>query len=215
MLRKKTKIQKAVLDWANVNRRQYAWRRQGVSPYEVLIAEILLKRTTATAASRIYHTFLGKYPDVETLSKASRKDIEKILKPIGYYKLRSKQLLEIAYFVKKEFGGKIPSTEQELLRIPYVGPYTAGAILCMCFGKRVAMVDSNIERILRRVFSSTLRGTGCKTFYQIACSLVPEVHFVEFNLGLLDLGALVCRPRKAKCYICPIKTACDYAIEQA
>lgn len=204
------KIQSSLLCWASNNLRSFPWRKSS-SAYEIIIAELLLKRTTAKAASRVYEVFLKKYPTLESLSQAKPEELKSILKPIGYNKLRSKELKAISTFIVNNYGGKIPSDFGELMKIPFIGPYTAGAIMCFGFNSCAPMVDSNVERIISRVFMHLFSNKPSnKEVIQVISRIIPIDRYKEFNLALLDLGALVCTPQNPKCKQCPLECVCDY-----
>jgi A/G-specific adenine glycosylase len=151
------------------------------------------------------------YPCIEELAKADRANIERLLLSIGYHKLRAIALIEMANFVVKNHGGKIPSSKEALLKVPHIGPYTAGAILSFGYGTPSEMVDSNVDRIIRRFFHSKLQNKESLRIIQlIAKELVPVKHHEIYNWTLLDLGALVCRYDRPKHDQCPIEAVCDY-----
>jgi len=202
-------IQREILRWASRNLRDFPWRRDR-TPYKIIVAEFLLKRTTSTAVGRVYEDFLRRYPEIDRLAKADLAGLEGFLETIGYHKLRSKALKETAAYIIDKFGGRIPEDLDRLMSIPHVGPYTAGAILSLGYGKPAPMVDSNVERILKRAFLMTLpKKAVLKKLRQVAAILVPKHSHDTFNLALLDLGALVCTYRLPYCYRCPINRLCD------
>ena len=173
------------------------------------MAEVLLRRTTASAVLRIYEAFLNSYPTIGDLANADEKKLETFLSTIGYQKQRAKILKSIATFIVREYWGKVPRSTENLLRIPHVGPYIAGAILSFGYDAPAAIVDSNVERIMKRVFSNHLPNkTSLQVVQYLADALVPKRGHMIYNLGLLDLGALVCRYDSPRCQQCPIKTIC-------
>jgi len=207
---KKSTFRTRLIQWGLNNFRRFPWRRDR-TPYSVLISEILLRRTTASAVKRIYEEFLLKYPNFQALANTNSKSLEKLLANIGFHKRRTKMLIDVARFIIRRYAGEIPSSKEELLRIPNVGDYTANAILTLAHGVPTAMVDSNVLRIMRRVF---MRHVGRKASYKeiqsIANSLSPDANNQEYNYALLDLGAAVCLYTIPKCGICPINGLCDY-----
>jgi A/G-specific adenine glycosylase len=207
--KRKQKVQQVLLDWASSNLRDFPWRRNR-TPYRVLVSEFLLKRTTSTAVKRIYEDFLKLYSNIEKLAKADVKELEKFLETIGYHKLRARAIKETASHIMKESKGKLPTSMEELLSIPNIGPYTAGAILSLGYGQPASMVDSNVERILKRVFKNTLpKKTVLKWLQKVDDILVPKEKHETFNYALLDLGALICTYREHYCAKCPINIFCD------
>jgi len=202
-------IRDELLSWAKKELRKYPWRVNR-TPYSILVAEFLLKRTTASAVSRIFERFMEKYPEIDALAASNHKDLEEILRAIGYHKLRAREMKETAVYIMKEFEGKIPRDLKKLLSIPNVGPYTAGAILSLSYGIPASMVDSNVERIIKRIFMNSIPSSSVtKTIKEVANVLLPVEHHDIFNLALLDLGGSVCTYRTTYCKKCPISLGCD------
>lgn len=208
---RRNQFQYKLLKWAEENYRHFPWR-ENRTPYRILISESLLKRTTATAALRLYDVFLCTYPTIDDLANADRKKLEKTLSSLGLQRQRSRLMLEMARYLVS-CGCEVPSDRESLLKIPHVGEYTVAAVLSFGYGIPAALVDSNVERILRRVFASDIpEKSSQKIIRDIANSLLPVEEHVQYNYGLLDLGALVCRYVNPKCPICPLKELCDYVI---
>ncbi|MEM3467048.1 MAG: hypothetical protein QXO71_07285 [Candidatus Jordarchaeaceae archaeon] len=209
--RKKEEIIRNLLKWGKENIRSFPWRKKR-TPYAVLLAEVLLRRTTAKAVCRIYEPLIEKYPNVYSLSHAEVKDLEKMLSVVGYNKQRALILKEMAKFIISEYGGKIPNKKEELMNIPHIGNYIAGAILSLGYGIPSAMVDSNVQRIIGRVFSRTLPTKGKrKAIVEVAEAIVPGKNHELFNFAMLDLGALICKYNEKICQKCPLSTICDSA----
>jgi len=207
--KRRKKFQKLVLQWAMANLRSFPWREER-TPYRILVAEVILRRTTSTAASRIYKKFLEKWPNIRSLSRAEIEELERVLEAVGYHKRRARILVDMARYIEKNYGGVIPADMASLLRVPHVGPYIAGAILSLGYGVPAAMVDSNVQRILSRCFHNYLPERGqTKTIQTVTEALVPNKEHVLFNLGLLDLGALICRYDRPRCDECPLRPVCD------
>lgn len=208
MSRKKRGFANRIISWARDNLREFPWRRDR-TPFRVLVAEFLLKRTTATAAEKVYKDFISRYPDIESLSRADRNELETTLSRIGLQKQRGKGMLEAARFIVDNYQGEIPADRSRLLEVPHVGDYTADAVLSLGFGVPTGLLDSNVERVLKRLHSK-IEGLDKKTLAQLAESYAPEKDNDLYNLGLLDLGALVCRYDKPLCGSCPVRGLCDY-----
>jgi len=203
-------FQKRLLRWTTNHLRIYPWREQA-TPYRILIAEVLLRRTTSKAVARIYEPFIGRYPDCGTLAVAEIRELEDSLRPIGFHKQRARMLRETMEYIEESHNGRIPDSYDDLLEIPNIGPYIAGAVLSLAYGLRFAMVDTNVERIISRVFKHTLPERGRLRRVQDTVEvLLPPEPVATFNLGLLDLGALVCSYRWTKCDVCPLNAICDY-----
>lgn len=207
---KRPAVQRGILSWAVGHARYYPWREPGRSPYEILIAEVLLKRTTATAAARLYGDFLSRFPRVQDLPSASKAELEAILSSVGLQKQRARAFLEIGQHIVANEGGVVPKTPEGLLRVPHLGPYSAGAVLSFGYGLPAPVVDSNVARILTRLFLHSMPARpGQGVLWAAATALVPEQGHREYNLGMLDLGALVCRYVRPRCDECPLLAVCD------
>jgi len=200
----------SLLRWFKQNKRNFQWREKE-NPYEVLIAEILLRKTDASKVTKVYDVFLKKYPDPERLATAPLKEIEDVLKPIGLYKRRAKELKCLAKILIDKYDGKVPDSKEELEKLPGVGEYIANAVLCFAYGKSVPIVDTNLIRILDRVFgvrSTKSRPRMDKELWQFAEKILPKKEAKNFNLAILDFAALVCTAKKPKCQNCPIRELC-------
>lgn len=209
--RKRDSFQSLIPHWGCCHLRDYPWRERNRTAYEVLIAEVLLKRTTATAVSRIYDAFVNQFPSIQTLNGASEEQLASVLSKVGLQRQRAKSIKALARHLTEEQGGNIPSDLDHLLHIPGLGEYSARAVLSFGYGIPVAVVDANVERILGRVFQNVLpqRLPG-RLFQELASSLLPSESHRKHNLGLLDLGALICRYIDPLCPECPLTSICDY-----
>ncbi|MFA5077876.1 MAG: hypothetical protein WC541_00145 [Dehalococcoidia bacterium] len=201
----------SLLEWWATAKRTYPWRRPGISPYEVLIAEVLLKRTTATAAARVYQELLDRWDDIEALSNADQIQLEAILTAVGLQKQRAQGLSDIAHHLVIHESSQIPCKYERLVAIPHIGNYSASAILSFGFNKPKAVIDSNVVRIFKRYF---LLEDGSEkrlsVLEDIAVALIPKDHHREFNWALLDMGALVCRYSNPRHEICPLRGGCRF-----
>ena len=209
---KRSEFQAAVLRWAESNMRPYPWRNKCRSPYEIMVAELLLKRTTAAAAARTYEPFLEKYPSVNSLAQATEEELAQDFKSVGLYAQRAKAVSKLAQHLTEQEAGSIPSTLDRLSKVPGLGAYSTRAVLSFGYGKPAAVVDANVVRVLTRVFQKDLPEHPSANFLQnLADAILPEKSHREFNFALLDLGALVCRYVKPRCDQCPLVNICDYA----
>ncbi len=195
-------------NWWQKYQRQYPWRRDGISPFDILIAEVLLKRTTAAAASRLYLSFLEQHPNPDAIRRADEASLQLALRPIGLSKQRARSLKEICEYLCRETKGVIPSSLDTLQAIPHIGPYSSRAILSFGYGIPAAVVDSNVSRIINRVFG--VIKAKHKQMQETADQLVPHSRHREFNWAMLDLGALVCRYVQPRCNWCPVKELCRH-----
>lgn len=201
-----------LLEWWKKNKRRFPWRRRK-NPYAVLIAEMLLRKTTAKQVEKMYSAFIKKYPTPKTLSEADENELSEILTPIGMEHRRAKLFVKFGTAILEDFKGKTPSTEKELLKLPGVGLYATNAVLSFSHNKNVPMVDTNFIRLIERVFnfsSSKERARNDSKIWEFAQELVPDGRSRDFNLAVLDFAAIVCKPRSPECEICPIVSICKY-----
>jgi len=198
-----------ILVWGDENRRQFPWRITK-DPYHILVAELMLQRTKAKQVEKIYINFLKQYPSPAILAQSSVEEISNELYSIGlsYRAIRLKRIGEI---LNEKFNSKIPDDIVKLLSLPGVGKYIANAILCFAFDRDVALVDSNIIRIMRRVFSLPLERDSHKKdeIWEIMNNMIPQGKSRDFNLSILDFASLICSAKNPKHDKCPIKMICD------
>jgi len=201
-----------LLKWFRKNRRGFPWRETS-DPYKVLIAEILLRKTDAMKVLSIYEHFIRRYPDFEALVNADAKQLEDSLRPLGLYRRKAKELKDLAQIVKTKHQGEVPHSREDLLGLPGVGDYIANAVLCFVFAKTVPLLDTNVIRVVTRVFSykpKKKRARDDPEMWRNIEQIVPKGEARDFNLSMLDLAAAICLPRKPKCAICPVFSSCDY-----
>jgi DNA (cytosine-5)-methyltransferase 1 len=206
-------IQVKLLAWFGKNHRTFPWR-QTQNPYRILIAEKLLQQTAATENVIIaYEQLLRSFPTVKSLSEASPAALKRIIGKLGFT-YRAKELPQLARQILAAHKGRIPNDLDELLSLPGVGDYTARAIMSFAHGQDVPIVDTNIARLLYRVFGlkSPLPSNPArnKQLLAVASMLIPHQNSRNFNLAALDLCASICTPRQPKCDICPIRRQCDW-----
>ncbi len=210
--RRRRRIRRALLFWATTSGRDYRWRHASASPYQVLVAEVLLKRTTARAAARAYPQFLARFPDVASLANAETADLEGALAGVGLYNQRARAFKEMAAHLREQHAGAVPDDLARLSRVPHVGPYTARAVLSFAYGRPAAVVDSNVSRVLGRLFREELGiDPSLSAVQEVADRLLPRREHKAFNWALLDLAALVCRYDRPQCQVCPLVGLCDHA----
>src|ERR671919_1495073 len=198
-----------LLSWYRANGRDLPWRRTD-DPYHILVSEIMLQQTQVDRVLPKYHEWLEKYPSLQALADADEADVSHTWRPLGY-NIRPRRLHAIARESVSRFGGELPSDEETLLSFKGIGAYTCGAIRSFAFGQRAAILDTNVARVLFRVFVA--RGDPKahamkRHLWAISEALVPRKHVFDFNQGLMDLGATVCTARKPQCAACPIRRMC-------
>ena len=208
---KRTEFQVAVHAWSESNIRYFAWRDAKRTPYETLIAEVMLKRTTAEAASRVYEGFLEKYPSLKALGRATKEELALDFQSLGLYSQRARALVKLVNYLTEQEDGSIPTTLDRLIKVPGLGNYSARAILSFAYGKPAAVVDANVIRVLSRIFERAIPDRPSINLIQgMADALVPRAGHRQFNFAMLDLGKLICRYSKPICNACPLFDICDY-----
>ena len=194
-----------LLLWSEENLRKYAWRETD-SPYRVLVAEILLQKTFADKVEPIYEEFVDRYPDLERLADVEVENVASLLKPLGLQNVRARALIDIATKYAEE---GVPEDEEELLQLPYVGPYAANATLCFAFGRRRPVVDANTVRIYNRTFGADFTPQDDQA-WKLADRMLPDDDYQRFNLALLDFGAKICTADAPHCQECFYRDQCEY-----
>jgi len=200
-----------ILQWYDENARDFPWRKIS-DHYKILISEILLQKTRAEPVVDVYIKFIKKYPDPERLSSASFSDLKRDLEVLGLYSQKAEKLKNLGKALVDKYNGKIPDTREKLLELPGIGLYIANATLCFAFGYDVPLLDTNIGRIIERVFSVAAAGEERKKnkVWDMIATLVPKNKSREYNYSLIDFGAAICTSRNPKHHICPLKEICDY-----
>jgi len=202
-----------LLNWSKQFYRDFAWRTNR-TPYKIFIAEVLLKRTTSKAASKIFEQFIEKYPSISELEHANEKELEVIFKPVGLYKQRSSVIKKSTTYLIDSFNGNFPDTFEDLIKIPSIGPYSAACILSFGMNIPIPTIDSNGIRVFSRVFQNNL---GDKPSFnetlKFSFDTFPKKFHVNFNYGLIDFGALVCSYRGCKGNQCPLRNICDFFLK--
>jgi len=202
-----------IIKWWKKNKRQFPWREKW-DPYRILIAEILLHRTRAEQVAPIYIEFMSRFPDIYALARAPKEEVKRLLRPLGLH-WRTDLLHRMAADIVRHFGGRIPAKQEDLESLPGIGQYIASAVRCFGFGYPEVILDTNTVRIAGRVFGVRVTDGArrSKRFRKLLRSLMGETRGKEFNLAMLDLGALICRPRSPKCNTCPVVELCKYGRE--
>ena len=207
---KRKAIVARTLAWWDRCRRTLAWRAEPgetPDPYRVWLSEVLLQQTTAQAATPYYQAFIAKWPSVEDLAAAPLEDVMSVFAGLGYYS-RARNLHVCAKEIARR-GGRFPGEEAELRALPGVGAYTAAAIAAIAFGRQTAPVDGNIARVLARLIA--LEEPIARARGEIAAAaraLAPSRRAGDFAQALMDIGAILCRPRSPVCNCCPLADDC-------
>jgi A/G-specific adenine glycosylase len=203
-------FKRLLLRWFRHAGRDLPWRSTR-DPYHVLVSEVMLQQTQVSRVREYYPRFLQRYPTVHALANAGPGRVREAWAGLGYY-ARAENLHRLAQAVVKDHGGRVPHEPDVLRTLPGVGPYTAAAVAMFAYRKRAAPVDTNVARVLQRVFRPRLPGgaRGHRALASLAQAVLPHRPTAawEFNQALMDLGATVCKARKPDCPRCPVRTAC-------
>ncbi len=203
-------VEKPLLSWYHSRARSLPWR-DDPKPYRVWISEIMLQQTRVEAVKPYFERFMNAFPDVKALAEAEDDYLMKMWEGLGYYN-RARNLKAAAIMVMEEFGGQIPSSKEQLLKLPGIGSYTAGAISSIAYGVPNPAVDGNVLRVLSRLWGDTsdIKKASVKAaMEQEITEVMPKDAASSYNQGLIEIGALVCIPGgEPRCSECPLESLC-------
>jgi A/G-specific adenine glycosylase len=210
----KTKAQKLVpllLDWFSKNARDLPWRRTQ-DPYAIWVSEIMLQQTQVKTVLPFWERWMRELPNIKAAAQANSEKVHKLWEGLGYY-TRARNLQKAAQVILEKHGGKFPETFEEILELPGIGRYTAGAISSIAFNQPMPILDGNVIRVLTRIFGIEKDPREKETnqlLWQLAEELVKnsKSNCSHLNQSLMELGALICTPRNPQCLICPVKSLC-------
>lgn len=200
----------SVNSWQQHHGRHHLPWQTDVTPYKVLVSEIMLQQTQVATVIPYFERWLQSFPTVVSLAQATEDEVLHCWQGLGYYS-RARNLHRAAAYITTELDGEIPADLEQLRKIPGIGPYTAGAILCFAFNQRGVIVDGNVKRLFARYFG--VRGSASSSafnnqIWSLAEAVTPHQDNRRFAQGLLDLGATICKPRLPLCEACPLKVNC-------
>jgi A/G-specific adenine glycosylase len=199
-----------VLEWFAAQARDLPWRKT-YDPYQVWISEIMLQQTQIDRVINYFQRWMQAFPHVRALAAASQDQVFSLWEGLGYYN-RARNLHRAAKLVTDQLGGELPRDHASWLALPGVGPYTAAAVCAIAFNQPHAVVDANVERIFARVFDldRPVRQRATASFIrEQALRLTPSAQARQFSQALMELGALVCQPRRPRCSACPLHDVCE------
>lgn len=202
-------IRHALLSFYQRHKRDLPWRHSR-DPYAIWVSEIMLQQTQVDTVVPRYHRFLQQFPTVNALAAAREEEVCEAWAGLGYYR-RARNLHKAAGIVAKDFAGQMPRTRDELLQLPGIGRYTAGAIASIAFGEEAPIVDGNVVRVLARVFKldeAADVAANKPVFWELAQMLVRGEMPGDFNQAMMELGATVCTPTQPTCLVCPLRDYC-------
>ncbi len=205
----KKHFQQKLLYWFSHNKRDLPWRKNR-TPYRVWVSEIMLQQTQVVTVVPYFKKWFQEFPSIQALAKAPVNKVIRAWEGLGYYS-RARNLKKGAEYIARELKGKFPFKREELLKVPGIGPYTAGAISSIAFSKREPLVDGNVGRVFARVFEISGIWNEPKTnklLWEKAGKLLPAKRVGDFNEALMELGAMICLKDHPACLVCPVSKFC-------
>jgi len=205
------RFRRRLLTWYRRHGRDLPWR-QTDDPYHILVSEIMLQQTQVDRVLPKYAEWLRRYPSLDALAAAPDHEVAEAWRPLGY-NVRPRRLQSIARESVAKYGGRLPSDEATLRSFKGIGQYTAGAIRSFAFRERAAILDTNVARVLFRVFVAAgdpKAHVMKRHLWTVSDALVPSRDVFDFNQALMDLGAMVCVARSPKCLVCPMQKDCAW-----
>ena len=203
-------FQQRLLDWFAAHQRPLPWRKT-YEPYHVWISEIRGQQTQMERVAVYFERWIALFPDITTVATASEQAILKAWEGLGYYS-RAHNIQRAARQILATGNSEIPANHSQLLALPGIGPYTAAAILSIAFNQPYPLLDANVERLFARladIDSPLKQGPTKKRLAGMAAALLHQENPRSFNQGLMELGALICTPKKPACAICPVQAHCQ------
>ncbi len=197
-----------IIMWFKKEGRPLPWR-ETKDPYAILVSEIMLQQTQVVTVIPYYLRFLETLPTIKDLANVSEDVLHSLWEGLGYYS-RASRLKQFAVTVMKDYKGIIPKDKNDLIKLPGIGPYTLGALLSFAFEEKEPAVDGNVKRVLARLMadqSDVTKMSTTKAYTEEVKKILPD-DIYSFNQGIIELGALVCKPKNPNCHICPIRAYC-------
>jgi len=203
-----------LLAWYDRQRRDLPWRAppgERAEPYRVWLSEIMLQQTTVATVGPYFDRFVARCPDIRALAAASLDEVLHLWQGLGYY-ARARNLHSCARAIVERHDGSFPDEPQQLRALPGIGDYTAAAIAAIAFDRPIAAVDGNVERVIARLFAERAPLPAVKPHLKaLAAALVPDARAGDFAQAMMDLGAVICTPRRPRCVLCPWRGDCAAA----
>lgn len=196
------KLRQALLKWYRAHKRDLPWRHTQ-DPYKIWVSEIMLQQTQVQTVIPYWKKFLRVFPNIKTLAEADQEDLMHLWQGLGYYR-RAKYLQKAAKTIVNDWGGQLPNTQSELIKLPGFGPYTSGAVASIAFGQKVPCIDGNVTRVLSRVLATHTQEDIQACAFDLAQSNDPS----SINQSLMEMGATMCHAKKPTCRLCPAKKYC-------
>jgi A/G-specific adenine glycosylase len=206
----KQAFRRRLFAWYRLHERDLPWRKSR-DPYRVWVSEVMLQQTQVATVRAYFERFMAELPTVRHLADADEEQVLRLWEGLGYYR-RARGLHAAARVVVEQFDGKFPQMVDELMQLPGIGRYTAGAIVSIAYDRPAPILEANTLRLLARLVAlrdDPTRATGQKRLWRIAEQLLPRKQVSRFNQALMELGSLVCTPREPKCDACPVESLCQ------
>ena len=205
-------VRRRLLRWFKGHGRKFPWRNTSASKYQCIIAEALLQRTRAETVASFFPQFIKEFPSWKRLGSASVTRLQRHLQPIGLWRRRAASIRLLGREMKRR-NGRFPRDRAEIEALPGVGQYIANAVRLFCHGVPQPLLDASMARVLERVFGPrTLADIRYDPYLQhLARRVVDCSKSHSINWAILDLGALICTPKKPACSVCPLRSGCNYA----
>lgn len=204
-------LQKLLLDWYRRHGRTLPWRVKGgphPDPYVVLVSEFMLQQTTVQTVIPYFIRFMQRFPNIEELAKSSVDDVYQYWQGLGYY-TRARSLHQTAQIIVSEYHSRFPFTKQDVLKLKGIGAYTAASLMALAFNLPETVVDGNVMRIICRLKHWTAPIDEIREKINVAAAeLTDKGNAADYASAIMDLGALVCTPKKPKCGLCPWRQYC-------
>tara|TARA_B100000315_G_scaffold121803_1_gene111646 strand:+ start:742 stop:1821 length:1080 start_codon:yes stop_codon:yes gene_type:complete len=201
-----SRFRKSLLKWYKAQKRDLPWRKTK-DPYKILISEIMLQQTQVETVIPYYKAWMKKFNTIKKLAVASLDEVLMLWEGMGYYS-RARNLHLTAKEIVKNYNGKIPDSFEDLLHLPGIGKYTAGAIVSIAFNKPAPAIDANVKRVLTRLFCLSPSSSKDKTFWELALNIMVTASPSEFNQAMMEIGALICVAKNPRCPNCPVRSYC-------
>lgn len=205
------KFQARLLRWFRTHGRDLPWRKTR-DPYKILVSEVMLQQTQVDRVRGYYERFLREYPTVRDLASACPARVREAWEGLGYY-ARARNLHAAAQEVTRRHNGRFPRDIADVMALPGVGRYTAGAVVSFAYGEPAPVLDTNVRRVLGRVFVRRRPANAAqldRRLWALAEEAIPRRHAWAFNQALMDFGATVCTARSPKCGMCPMRSICVF-----
>lgn len=208
----KSDLTTLLLEWYKSEGRELPWRIKGGAhpdPYVILVSEFMLQQTTVKTVIPYFQRFMERFPTLETLAQASQEEVYLYWQGLGYYS-RARSLHTTARKIINDFDGRIPHTRKEILKLKGIGPYTASSLLALAFNLPETVIDGNVIRVICRMYNLTVPAAEIMNLIQEkAEKLTSRDHPADYASAIMDLGAIICTPKKPQCLICPWQLQCQ------